>query len=137
MVDIKDKQWPDWSDFHANGGAHNQESVQSQPLKKTGKGSEIIDGQFEDMVSDITQGFEQPGIRQPTDEELFGHLVVSEEELTKQEESWDNLLIKWEQLAKSTQVDDNQNEEWGNGRSHNSYLSEDEVRQRNKYIGDH
>jgi hypothetical protein len=136
VVDLKDKEWPDWSEFE-NTGAREPEHSESKPLKKTGKGADIIGEQFEAMVSDITQGFKQPGIRQPTDQELFGHLVVSEEELAKREADWNNLLIEWECLVKSAKVDENQDEEWGNGKSFNSTLSEEELAERNKYVSDH
>ena len=134
MVNLKDKKWNDWTDFYANGGAHNQEDPLSRPLKKGMKGADIAD-QFKDMLPELREGIDQ--MRQPTDEELFGHLVVTEEELEKREKNWENLLVEWERMVKSTQVDKNQNEEWGNGRSFNSYLSDEELEERKKYVGDH
>lgn len=37
----------------------------------------------------------RPSPRQPTDEELFGHLVTPEEDQEKLEKSWGNILNDW------------------------------------------
>jgi len=79
---------------------------------------------------------------QPTDQELFGHLVTSTTSLAKQDEEWKNRFKglsfneKIDHLNKS-KVDDIQ---WGNGRSFNSIikdeLSDEEMALRNLDIGE-
>lgn len=44
----------------------------------------------EEITKAIMHGTNQKGVRQATDEELFGHLVVSEEQVKKAEAEWDN-----------------------------------------------
>lgn len=44
----------------------------------------------EEIAKTIMYGTDKPGIRQATDEELFGHLVVSEEQVEKAQKDWDN-----------------------------------------------
>lgn len=82
---------------------------------------------------------------QPTQQEieaLFKRMgfLVKEEDLKKKEEEYQNSLQNFytearkpidEKLEKGIEVDD-----WGNGKSFNDSLSEEEKAERNKYIGD-
>lgn len=71
---------------------------------------------------------------QATDEELFGHLVVSEEQLKKAEAEYENKLNKW--YAEANKNVDNKDIEWGQGKSFNSTLTEEERLKRNMHLGD-
>lgn len=76
--------------------------------------------------------------KQPTDEEMFGHLVVSQEQIDKAKEDFDNKITNFfkeaqKQLTGQTEVPD---EEWANGTSFNSMLSKEELAKRNMHLGD-
>ena len=62
------KQWVDWTD-HKPG---EPEAADSAPLKKTGKGSEVISEQFADLVSSLS-GMPK-AMRQPTNAEAEAFL---------------------------------------------------------------
>ena len=70
---------------------------------------------------------------QATDQELFGHLVKSEEELKKAEEDYNNKLNKW--FEEANKNIDNKESDWANGKSFNSTLTEQERLSRNMYLG--
>lgn len=77
--------------------------------------------------------------KQPSNEDLFGHLVVTEEMAKKAEEDWEDAIARnyrevvkpVDKLNKSA-VDDRV---WEPGKSFNSMLTAEEVRQRNKHLG--
>jgi hypothetical protein len=75
--------------------------------------------------------------RQPTNEELFGHLVVSEEQVKKAEENWNNTFNNHFDLLKKPIENQRSKEnlEWGKGKSFNSTLTEEERRARASYVG--
>jgi hypothetical protein len=71
---------------------------------------------------------------QATDEELFNHLVMSEEQLKKAEQDYQQRLNKWyEQVNNNV---DNKDVDWGDGKSFNDTLTEEERLQRNMYLKD-
>ena len=70
---------------------------------------------------------------QATDEELFGHLVKSEEELKKAEEDYNNKLNKW--FKEVNNNIDNKKSDWASGKSFNSTLTEQERLSRNMHLG--
>lgn len=71
---------------------------------------------------------------QPTDQEMFGHLVVTEEQAKKAEIEWETKLQKSLTMPSiGTPLDE---EEWGNCKSFNSTLSPEELAQRNMYTGE-
>lgn len=71
---------------------------------------------------------------QATDEELFGHLVRTEEQIKKAEAEYQDKLNKW-YLAANRPVD-NKQVDWGDGKSFNSTLTEEERLKRNMHLGD-
>jgi hypothetical protein len=75
--------------------------------------------------------------KQPTNEELFGHLVVPEEKLQKAEEEWQNKIGDfYKEAAKPLEKQDSrENLDWGNGGSFNDSLTPEELAERNKHIG--
>lgn len=72
--------------------------------------------------------------KQPTDEELFGHLVVTEEMVKKAEEEWNNRSNNAFNAMKApiTSKQD-QNHEWANGKSFNDSLTREELEARNMF----
>lgn len=73
--------------------------------------------------------------RQPTDEEMFGHLVVTEEQVAKAKADWDNPLQGFYYAAMKPVIPEEEQElEWGSGKSFNSMLSDEERVKRNMYV---
>jgi hypothetical protein len=123
----------DWSNL-TKGKVGEPEAAESRPLSKNShKGGEKVTK--EDLLTDankIITGFLSKGIAQATDEQLFGHLVVSEEQIKKSEEDWTNTFNNFfNQVNKNV---DNIDHEWGDGKSFNSKLSEQELAARNSFI---
>jgi hypothetical protein len=77
--------------------------------------------------------------RQPSNEELFGNLVVSKEELAAKEAKWKNGFHNANELYKPIDHLNKSKKDidasWGSGKSFNSYLSKEELKERNSYIG--
>jgi hypothetical protein len=92
---------------------------------------------FSDLSKSILSGSKTNGFRQATDQELFGGLVVSEEQVQKAEQEWDNQLNGfYEEAAKPLgKQDPKDNAEWGSGKSFNDDLASEELEKRNKHIG--
>jgi len=74
--------------------------------------------------------------KQPTDLEMFGHLLVTEEELQKKEADWENKVQKNISDLNEPINSDNQEEEWGTCKSFNESLSDEERYKRNMFTGD-
>jgi uncharacterized membrane-anchored protein YhcB (DUF1043 family) len=70
---------------------------------------------------------------QATDQQLFGHLVRSEEQIKKTEEEYQDKLNKW--YAEANKNIDNQEMEWADGKSFNDSLTEEERLKRNMHLG--
>ncbi len=87
---------------------------------------------------EITSAVMYNAPKQPTDEQLFGHLVVSEEQLKKAEDDWHNTLQNFYSAANAPVLkkNDNEEEEWASGKSFNSTLTEEERLERNMYKGE-
>jgi len=88
---------------------------------------------FSDFAKSIVKGTP----KQPTDQEMFGHLTVSEEQLQKAEDEWNGKLNGfYEEAAKPLEKrDSTENSSWGNGKSFNESLEEEELQKRNMHIG--
>ncbi len=77
---------------------------------------------------------------QPTNEQLFGHLVVTEEMAKKAEHKWNNRFN--EHFAALNQPIDHLNKsklddkKWGLGKSFNSMLTKEELAKRNSEVGE-
>lgn len=124
-----DVDWSDWT-----GTVKQKEHSLSAPLNPALK-------KGADVAADALSGnlpVMQDCKKQPTNEELFGHLVVSKEQLKKAEDDWVNTFkrhfngigLKIDHLNKNV-VD----KKWEQGKSFNSLLSKEEVEARNSYIG--
>ena len=131
----------DWSDW--NGSSAAPEAPQSAPVERDcHKGGEHITK--EDLRKDgekiIAGAFTGAG-RQPTNEELFAHLVRPAEDLEKMEKDWENFFNQsFEEVQKpvddivKSQLPPELQKEWTGG-SYNDLLSEEEVEERGKYVG--
>jgi hypothetical protein len=115
-----------------------QKSAPDYDSKDLKKGADVINEQF--VTMDMQVSTDKHGQKlQPTDEELFGHLVVSEEELQKRDQQWETTIS--DNLNKVREPVDNLNKnerldfKWEDGKSFNDYLSEAEVAERNKTVG--
>lgn len=75
---------------------------------------------------------------QPTNQQLFGHLVVSEEQMKKSEEKWNNAFKTLGFRGKVDSLNKNSisNREWKPGKSFNSLLTDEEKEERNSYVGE-
>jgi hypothetical protein len=147
----KDKKWPDWSDFYKSKEDYkhkpsalwvNDPSVGVAPKGDAkpllAKGEVPTAPTDEEIRSAIMNGMDKPGLRQPTDEELFGHLVVKQEQIdaavVEFENRINNTINKLHApITGKTQEDDS---EWANGKSFNSTLNKEELAKRNMYLGD-
>lgn len=120
-MSIKNKQWCDWTELYRTGKNLGPEDPRSQPLKKS-TGKEHVNEIGKTIVNEILDGFKQEGIRQPTDQEMFGSLVKSEEEIDSAKKlarkEWEATLSKtyegWQSgLTKAHNFD---TKSWGNNR---------------------
>jgi hypothetical protein len=103
------------------------------------KNDQIPDKQTDEEIrAVIMSGMDRPGLRQPTDQEMFGALVVSQEQVDRAEAEFNNKIANFfteasKPLTGQTEVPD---EEWGCGKSFNSTLSKSQLIERNKYTGE-
>ena len=77
--------------------------------------------------------------QQPTDQEMFGHLVVTEDMAKQHDQYWeDNIARNYREITKpidklnKSSIDERV---WEPGKSFNSMLTDEEKRQRNKDFG--
>jgi len=126
------KNFIDWSDWKPGQGEPEHPLSKSLNSAKTGAEAvkeALTTGKLPSL------GGEPP--KQPTDKEMFGHLIPSEEQLRKAQEDWENRFKTLgfrgpvDGLNKSKVSD----REWKTGKSFNSLLSEEEKKERNQYIG--
>lgn len=113
----------DWSDF-MKGDVGEPEDVRSKPVEARGPLNKM---EKPPMPSDqeIRKAILSGAPRQPTDEEMFGHLVVTEEQVQKAQKEWDNKLNDW--YAAVNKPVDKQDNPWEFGRgSIMDELSEEE-----------
>jgi len=116
-------------DCHKGG-----ENVTKEDLRK--EGEKIIEG-----ARAITE--KTKNIRQPTDQELFGHLVKTQEELDEMEKAWENFFNDTlnearediDEKVKKELPPELQEEAWPSGTSFNDMLSDEEKEERGRYVG--
>jgi hypothetical protein len=97
--------------------------------------SEAIQQIMQNKLPEINKGMKL----QPTNEEMFGHLVITEEEIKKQEEAWHNRFASLSHGKKPIDVLNKSavsNREWKTGTSFNSMLTEEELRERSKSVSE-
>lgn len=131
----KEKVWCDWGDLY-KGKVGQPEDPKSKPLDYIGstlkKGERPRTPSNEEIAKAILYG----APKQPTDEEMFGALVVSQEQVDKAKADFDNKIVDFykevtKPLTGETHVDD---KEWGSGKSFNSMLSKSEIAKRNMHL---
>ena len=102
------------------------------------KGEVPVPPTDEEIRAEIMRGMDAPGLRQPTDAEMFGALVVSQEAIDEAEKSFETKIADFYAMANKpltgkTQEDD---EAWASGKSFNSQISKEELAKRNMFTGD-
>ena len=125
-------------------GSEDSLLFKTSEKKQAGK-NEVIERKKIDPDSDeakaIFDEFAKAIVRdtpkQPTDEQMFGHLAVSEDQVQKAEQDWNGFFNKFyedgvEPLEKQ---DSTENLGWGNGKSFNDSIEEEELQKRNMHIG--
>lgn len=144
----------DWSDLHKSkddyiheptalwaadmygGGKHGVDPLnKAKPVNAPG---EVPRKPTDDEIAEfILKGRDIKGnlpLGQPTDEEMFGHLVVTEEQLQKAEHDWENKLNDFYKAAQEPIVpSEEQKLSWGEGSSFNDTLTEEERLRRNMF----
>lgn len=134
-----DISWDDW-----NGKSIQPEALQSMPvgINPHHGGEHVTKAELRAEGEKIIEGAKRAGFKQATNEELFGHLIKSKEEINKMEKDWENFFNDTMQEARKN-VDNRvkrvlppelQEQEWHGG-SYNDMLSEEEVKERDKYVG--
>lgn len=143
----KEKTWCDWSDLFeptelkkSDDYKHNPTALfVNNPQGIAPKGDaapRLAKGEVPKKPSneEIAKAILHNAPKQPTDEEMFGGGVVSEEEATKRQQEWENRLQKSLTMPSvGTPLDE---EEWGNCKSFNSTLTPEEIAQRNMFTGE-
>lgn len=125
----------DWSDLYKNGHV-SKPADDGRPLLKGRNNQETLENQFNSMMCDLKAGFKENGVRQATDEELFGHLVVTEEMAKQAENEWENRYTKT--MNDLNKPIDNKEVDWGNCKPtvDTSKMTEEERVARNMKWGD-
>jgi hypothetical protein len=123
-----------WVNDPSSGVAPLKEGV--KPLLKN---DEVPDSQTDEEIrAVIMNGMDRPGLRQPTDAELFGHLTRTQEQVDAAKAEFENRMNS--SIAKLhapvTGKTYEEDEAWGDGKSFNSTLSKSELEKRNMFTGD-
>ena len=129
------KKWVDWSDWKP--GQVDSDPM-SRPLSKNIKTG--ADAVKEALTTGKLPDLFGPAPRQPTDQEMFGHLVVTEEMMKAREKEWENRISKINSREFSKSIDHKNKSSvsdrvWTPGKSFNSMLTEEELEERNKTVG--
>ena len=135
-----DVSWDDW-----DGSSAAPEDPRSQPvgINPHHGGEHVTKSQLQAEGEKIIAGAHTGSGRQPTNEELFGHLVKPKEDLEKMESDWDNFFNNIHEEAQKP-VDETvkkhlppalQEEAWESGKSFNDIIGEEEARKRGKHVG--
>jgi len=103
------------------------------PLNKAEPKNKKGEEPYKPTNEEIAKAIMHNAPKQPTDEEMFGHLVVPEEQLEKAEKEWGNKLQGFYDAATTPINKSNQDSDWGSGKSFNSTLSEKERFKRNMH----
>lgn len=126
-----------WDDLY-KGDVGEPADPRSQPLGYTGPTLKKGEAPPRPTNEQIAKAILAGAPKQPTDEEMFGHLVVSQEQVDKAKDEFENKLNNFFDAARKpltgqTEVED---EEWANGKSFNSLLSKSELAKRNMFTGE-
>lgn len=96
--------------------------------KKVDPESEEAKAIFEEFAKSIIN--DTP--KQPTNEELFGHLTITEEQVKKAEQEWDNKFQSGYKEAVKPIDPNHEDREWGMRKSFVDNLSPEELKKYNK-----
>lgn len=120
------KVWNDWTDL-MNGNVGEPEDYRSRPVESRGPLNKM---ERPEMPSDadIRAAVLNGAPAQPTDEQLFGHLVVTEEVAKAAEKKWENTFNSFYDEVKKPVETQSPNKGWGNrGPIWNETLTEEEL----------
>ena len=120
----------DLSDLHKGKVGEPADPLAKGDVRNANKPVKATKEQLLKEAEFILRGFLQKGLRQATDEELFGHLVPSEEQIKKAEHWYENGMNEaFKEMQKPV---DNQEQEWGSGKMIDwDSLTEEEKAERN------
>ena len=132
----------DWSVLYKTGKNLKPEDPLSRPLEKS-SGKESIENGFNQLVKDLVDGFKVPGVRQPTDKEMFGHLVKTQKDVDALKKDWDEKLhahIDWKH-AKVVKNHSDEIGKWSGRKSYNEIfksegMTEEELKKRNMTVSE-
>lgn len=118
----------DWTDLY-KGETRLPEDSRSRPLGYTGptlkKGEIPRKPSNEEIAKAILEG----APKQPTDEQMFGHLVVTEEQAKAAEDAYNNMFTDFFKQVQAPIEKQNLNKSWGSrGPIWEETLSEEEER---------
>jgi hypothetical protein len=105
------------------------------PLNKAEKRNKDGEEPYRPSNEEIAAAVMHGAQSQPTDEQMFGHLVVTEEMAKKSKEDWEGSMNKSLTHPRITKEEDEETE-WGSGQSFNSTLTEAERLKRNMHTGE-
>lgn len=132
--DYKHTVVPLWVNDPSSGIA--PKNPNAKPLLKN---DQVPDKQSDEEIAEfILRGSQAPGVRQPTDQELFGHLVVSEEQVERAKAEFENRMQNTIAKLHTPIVGKTYEEEdaWASGKSFNETLSKEELIKRNMFTGE-
>ena len=101
------------------------------PLNKAEKRLKEGEVPYRPTDKEISDAIMYGASSQPTDEEMFGGGVVTEEMVQKAQAEWDNRMNKSLTHVNIGEEDDG---EWANGESFNKSLSPEELAKRNMHV---
>lgn len=106
----KDKQWNDWSDL-MKGNVGQPEDLRSRPVSV---GPVLKKGEVPRRPSDaeVRNYILKDAPQQPTDQQMFGHLEVTEEMAKKAKEEWETRFTRFFK-TQHEKLEKNQAPEWG------------------------
>lgn len=111
----------DWSELYKTGKNLEPEHPLSKPIKEGLKAEEHVQEFGKTIAQEVVDGFKEDGIRQPTDEEMFGGLVKTEEEIREMKaaakKQWDEKLHAYNDWkpAKVVRAHNHDPDSWGTG----------------------
>lgn len=101
---MSEKQWPDWSDL-MKGDVGEPAHPLSKPVKA---GPVLAKGEVPRKPTDeeVRKAIMAGAPKQPTDQQMFGHLVVSEEQVKAAETKWNDTFNSFYKAVKEP-IDNN------------------------------
>lgn len=137
----RDVDWGDWT-----GAVQKPVAPQSRPVQKNCQqgGEKVTQEALRKEAMAIVKDAHSKNspYRQPTDQELFGHLVQSQETIDIKNKTWNEILGKSlndsrcpiDDIIKAKLPAHIKDQEWVSGTSFNDMLSPEEVKKRDKFV---